>query len=299
MRKGISNIRRVDAAVSVFAPAKINLALKVTGRRADGYHLLESLVVFAHDLGDRIVATAADRLTLTVTGPHAANVPTGEENLVLRAAHALADARNTKPLAALTLEKHLPHGAGIGGGSADAAAAIKALAALWQVPPLSAAEALRLGADVPVCLCAPQPALMYGIGEDCRPLSGLPEFWLVLVNPGVVLSTPEVFGVFDRHHAGQITGLDPWPDAQCFDNVLDWLSRQGNDLTRYAEEMTEKISEILSGFNAMDVIEYSNMSGSGSTCWGLVRTREDAIAAAAGMRQKFPGYWVKTARISS
>ena len=299
MATGFRQTSRKPSTISVFAPAKINLALRVTGQRADGYHLLESLVVFAQDLGDLVSVSPADRLTLTVTGPLADGVPGDDQNLVLRAATALASARDIVPGAALTLDKHLPHGAGLGGDSSDAAAALKALAMLWQVPPLSASEALHLGADVPVCLTAPSAALMSGIGEDCRLLPALPDFWLVLVNPGVRLATPDVFKLHDQLYAGDNSGLDPWPNPLTFDDMLDWLQGHGNDLTRCAAELTGTIAEILDAFREHETTEDCDMSGSGSTCWGMFRTEAAANAAAAGMRQRFSDYWVKVTRISS
>ena len=178
-------------AVSEAASAKLNLCLHVTGRRGDGYHLLDSLVVFA-DVADRVSAAPGQGLSLRVTGPEGAGLGSEPDNLVLRAARSMGVTD-----AALLLEKHLPVAAGIGGGSADAAAALRALAR-WTGRPLpSDAEVLRLGADVPVCLSG-RPARMTGIGEGLTPLPPLPALWVVLVNPRVAVPTPQVFAALTR-----------------------------------------------------------------------------------------------------
>ena len=176
------------------APAKINLYLHVTGKRTDGYHLLDSLVVLA-DVGDQITATPSDILTLDYTGPFAKVLPPAKSNLVLHAAERLKDAFDVSAGAALKLNKALPVASGIGGGSADAAATLRALCALWDLDvlhPKVADLALSLGADVPVCLQG-QSAIMRGIGEDIRPIDHLPTLNLILINPGVEVSTPAVF----------------------------------------------------------------------------------------------------------
>ena len=178
------------------APAKVNLFLHVIGRRPDGYHLLDSLVVFA-GCGDCLTVRESDRLSLEVDGPFAAALTGEGDNLVLRAARALAHATGNKPRGLLRLTKNLPVASGIGGGSADAAAALRLLARHWGAAPAGDALALQLGADVPVCL-AGRPARMQGIGEILRPAPALPAFGLVLVNPAVAVSTPLVF----RAHPG-------------------------------------------------------------------------------------------------
>lgn len=169
------------------APPKVNLYLHVIGRRADGYHLLDSLAVFP-ELGDRLSVRPADALSLALGGPFAGAIEAGEGNLVIRAARALAAAHGLAPGAAITLEKRLPPASGMGGGSADAAAALRLLARLWEVP-LPEGLAPGLGADVPVCLAAPEPRLMAGIGERLAPPPPLPAFWIVLANPGVEVPT--------------------------------------------------------------------------------------------------------------
>ena len=173
---------------SEFAPAKVNLYLHVVGRRSDGYHLLDSLAVFA-GVGDRLTVSPSDRLTLSVTGPFAAGLADEADNLVLRAAQRLADRAGIAPTGTLALEKILPVASGIGGGSADAAATLRLLSRFWGLPTIGLAEiGIGLGADVPVCL-AGQPAIMSGIGDVLAPAPRLPELGIVLANPGVAVST--------------------------------------------------------------------------------------------------------------
>ncbi|WP_372834971.1 4-(cytidine 5'-diphospho)-2-C-methyl-D-erythritol kinase, partial [Puniceibacterium confluentis] len=170
-------------ATEVFAPAKVNLTLHVTGRRADGYHLLDSLVVFA-DIGDTVSVEASDRLSLAVDGPMAVGVPVDDSNLVLRAARFLNPERG----AAILLTKHLPAASGIGGGSSDAAATLRALSELWGVP--VPRDVLALGADLPVCM-APGAQRLAGVGDVLTPVPGLPDCDILLVKPGVSVATPQ------------------------------------------------------------------------------------------------------------
>lgn len=282
----------------VFAPAKINLALHVTGKREDGYHLLDSLVVFARDIGDKIEATTASDLTLAVTGPLSEGVPTDDSNLVMRAGRLLQGLRGVTSGAALTLEKHLPHGAGIGGGSSDAAAALKALADLWNVTPLTTTEALTLGADLPVCMTAPMPTRMSGIGEVLSPTANLPQLWLVLVNPGIHVDTGDIFTMLSEAYDTNSPALDPLPNALDTDSFALWLLEQQNDLTKCAAEIAPEIARIITTFwSTVDNID-SDMSGSGSTCWGLYESEADAQNAAAEMQQEFPDYWIRVSAIS-
>ena len=287
------------AEVTAFAPAKINLTLEITGKRADGYHLLSSLVVFAADIGDRIRISPADQLSLTVAGPLSAGVPTGEGNLVMRAARRLAKARGIRAGAAITLEKHLPHGGGIGGGSADAAATIKALAKLWNVAPLSTEDALALGADVPVCLIGPAPALMEGIGEVLHPLPPLPECWLVLINPGVEIPTPRVFALHaELYGESDYRRPDPWATAKDLEDLQIWLLGQRNALAKCAAELTGAVTAILEWLRTQEGCLDCDMSGSGSTCWGLFATEAEAQATAAAGQAQFPGHWIQPSRVA-
>lgn len=279
---------RSPRTVEVFAPAKVNLTLHVTGRRADGYHLLDSLVVFA-GVGDRIIAKAGGA-GLRVTGPRGAGVPQGPENLVARAA-ALFD----PPVAAgLTLDKHLPAASGIGGGSADAAATLAALASLSGQPLPPPEQVLRLGADVPVCL-AGRPARMRGIGENLTPVPALPPCWMVLVNPGVAVPTPEVFRRLERRDNTPMP--DPLPGWRDTADLADWLAAQRNDLECPARAIAPVIGTVLDRLEATPGCHLSRMSGSGATCFGVYASdaaaRQAAIAIVAGK----PQWWVAAAPV--
>jgi 4-diphosphocytidyl-2-C-methyl-D-erythritol kinase len=274
------------AALTAFAPAKVNLALHVLGRRDDGYHLLDSLVVFA-DVGDMLHAASAASLTLHLAGPFAAALADGADNLVLRAARALAAARGVGAGAHLTLEKHLPVASGIGGGSADAAAALRLLARLWGVAAADAALALTLGADVPVCL-AGRSARMGGIGEVLSAAPSLPACGLVLVNPGVAVATPAVF----RARGGAFSGpLDlpaaGWADAAAL--AAD-MARLRNDLEAPAVALAPPVGDVLAALRGVPEVMLARMSGSVATCFGLCASAAAARTAAARLAR--PGWWV-------
>lgn len=270
-----------------FAPAKINLHLHVTGRRADGYHLLDSLAVFA-GVGDHLAAEPADDLRLSLEGPFAEPLRQETDNLVLRAARALADHAGIPARAHLTLRKTLPIASGIGGGSADAAAAIRACAALWTLRPEQtdwAALAVRLGADVPVCLDS-RPARMGGIGEVLSAAPTLPECGLVLINPGVAVSTPEIFRARRGGFSSPATLPPSWPDSATMARDLAAL---GNDLTEAAVMLRPVIGEVLETLSALEGCRLARMSGSGATCWGLFDTPDQAERAAEHVDR--PGWW--------
>lgn len=269
-----------------FAPAKINLTLHVTGQRDDGYHLLDSLVVFA-GVGDTVSAAAAEYLCLSVTGQHAAGVPTDMSNLVLKAA-ALFSGRP----ASLTLDKNLPTASGIGGGSADAAAALRVLADLYNcdMPPASAI--LTLGADVPVCL-AGKPARMTGIGESLTPVALLPDFWLVLVNPGLAVSTPTIFRALRSRCNPPMPAVLPRFDG--LRDFVDWLAGQRNDLQPAAETVQPAITDVLRVIAATDGCLLTRMSGSGATCFGVFGDAASAANAAAQIAAIRPAWWTVSA----
>lgn len=266
-----------------FAPAKVNLALHVLGRRADGYHLLDSLVVFAA-VGDVLRAEPADALTLEVSGPFAAAL-FEPDNLVLRAARRLAETAGIVPRARLVLDKRLPVASGIGGGSADAAAALRLLARLWHLPPTPAELALALGADVPVCLDC-MAARMSGIGESLAPAPRLPPCGLVLVNPGVAVATADVFRVRTGPFSDPLALPAGWPGAAAM--AAD-LGRRGNDLEAPAVTLAPAIGTVLTALRALPGVLLARMSGSGATCFALFATAEEARAAAAGIAR--PGWW--------
>lgn len=270
------------------ARAKLNLCLHVTGRRSDGYHLLDSLVVFP-ELGDRVRVAPAGETSLTVTGPFAADLPTGPENLALRAA-ALYPAHPV----AIRLEKVLPVASGIGGGSADAAAALRAIAAATGAPLPGAADVLALGADVPVCL-ASRPARMRGIGEIIEPLPPLPDFWCVLVNPGVGSPTPEVFAALGHW---QNPALPPLPEVFAdAASLFAYLRATRNDLEAPAIGLRPVIRQCLDGIAATRGCALARMSGSGATVFGLYADEHGARAAEAALRAAEPGWWVAAAPV--
>lgn len=274
--------------VEGFAPAKVNLALHVTGRRADGYHLLDSFVVFAA-VGDRLRAEPAEHLTLEVTGPRAAGVPMDGTNLVLRAAAALGADRGAR----IVLDKHLPAAAGIGGGSSDAATALRVLAALWELPLPGDDAVLALGADVPVCL-AGHAARMRGIGERLDRLPDLPPAWLVLVNPGVSVPTGPVFDGLASRDNPPMPELRPWPDATA---LAEWLREARNDLEPPARMVAPAIGDVIDRLAATDGCLLSRMSGSGATCFGLFASPTGASAAARAMRRARPDWWIADAAV--
>jgi 4-diphosphocytidyl-2-C-methyl-D-erythritol kinase len=271
--------------VPAAAPAKINLYLRITGRRADGYHLLDSLVVFAA-AADALHAAPHDALSLDVGGPEAGSLAGEADNLVLRAARALAAATGRAPLAALTLRKHLPVASGIGGGSADAAAALRALNALWGTGLSKAAlraVGATLGADVPVCVES-RPARMQGIGEMLSEAPVLPPLGLLLVNPRLALPTPAVFGARVGGFSTPPTLPEAFADARA---LADWLRPLGNDLQDAAIGLCPAIAAVLAAISAQPGCLLSRMSGSGATCFGLFATAPEAAAAAA----RLPAEW--------
>lgn len=285
------------APVTVFAPAKINLYLHVAGRRPDGYHLLDSLIAFA-GIGDTIRAEPAERLSLSVDGPTAALLPEAGDNIVLMAARILADRAGVTTGAALHLTKRLPVAAGIGGGSADAAAALIALSRLWNVTlpePEMMALALALGADVPVCL-AGRPMAVSGIGERMVPAPTLPASWLVLVNPMEPLSTPAVFKARTGGFSGHAP-LETMPGDAA--GLACLLAERRNDLTAAATSLVPAIGEALALIAASPGCLLGRMSGSGATCFGLFASEPAANAAAAALKATRPGWWVTPAPLLS
>lgn len=272
------------------APAKINLTLHVIGRRADGYHLLDSLVVFTA-LGDRVTVAPAPALSLAVTGPQAAGVPTDDSNLVLRAARMLGG-----PAAAITLDKHLPTAAGIGGGSSDAAATLRALARLTRCAVPQAAEVARLGADLPVCL-EPRPRRMSGVGEVLTEAPPLPPIWLVLVNPGVALSTPAVFARLTDPLGRPMPAT--LPRCASAADLAVFLRMQRNDLEAAARQIAPKIGAVTEALTAQPGCLIARMSGSGATCFGVFADPLHAAGAARALSAAHPGWWVRDSGLYS
>lgn len=273
------------------APAKINLCLHVTGRRADGYHLLDSLVVFA-DVADRVTATPGAGLTLEIGGPEAAGLAGTDDNLVLRAARMMGVTE-----AHLHLWKALPVASGIGGGSADAAATLRALARLTGQPLPTAADVVSLGADVPVCLVG-RPMRMQGVGEGLSPLPPLPPLWLVLVNPRLPVATPAVFATLTRRDNAPVPDL-PAAALGSATALAAWLAGQTrNDLVAPALQVASVLAEVHRSLDATSDCLLARMSGSGGTHFGLYPTASTAEAAALSLAAAHPGWWVVAGQVT-
>lgn len=275
------------------APAKINLTLHITGQRPDGYHILDSLVVFA-GLGDQIEATLSRDLTLAVSGPFAAGVPTDGRNLVLKAAEALRSARGVTLGAAIRLTKALPHAAGLGSGSSDAAATLALLAQLWNVAPLADDDpaVLALGADVPVCRHAPAPVRMRGIGEDLSAAPTLPPCGLVLVNPGVAVPTAEVFRTLPSRNNPPMADI---PEGMDYAAFCGWLNTQRNDMLAPAAHIAPEIETALTQLRRHPLVGAAVMSGSGATCVALVPDMGAARRVSRAVQISHMGWWTAPA----
>lgn len=282
-----------SGSIRLTAPAKVNLYLHVTGRRADGYHLLDSLVVFTA-LSDELELAPADGISLAVHGAFAENAGLLDDNLVLRAARALAGAARIDLGVAAGLAKNIPAAAGLGGGSADAAAALRGLMRLWNIPPDTvdlAAIALELGADVPVCL-ARRSSFVGGVGEKVEAAPALPAAGLLLVNPGVALATPSVFA----GRRGRFSPPGRFEESPASAAALAALLRErGNDLAGAAISLAPVIADLLDALEAAPGCHLARMSGSGATCFGLFDDEAAAANAAGALRRD--GWWVHSTHI--
>jgi 4-diphosphocytidyl-2-C-methyl-D-erythritol kinase len=278
------------------APAKVNLALHVTGRREDGYHELESLVVFA-GVADEITARPAATDSLRVTGPFATQAGSGDANLVLRAVRAFRTRWPEHVATGLEIElvKNLPVAAGLGGGSADAAAMLRLLAMIGEGEIFLAelgAVALGLGADVPACLMS-RPCEVRGIGEIIHPLRDFPALHIVLVNPLVPVVTADVFRRLVSRQNPSMPTL-PQPLTRPAQLGL-WLAETRNDLEPAAMTLVPEIAALRQAIGARDGCILARMSGSGGTVFGLFGTQSQAHQAAHDLRDSHPGYWVAAA----
>jgi 4-diphosphocytidyl-2-C-methyl-D-erythritol kinase len=280
--------------ITAFAPAKVNLYLHVTGRRADGFHLLDSLVAFA-DIGDYVEAAPATGLSLQVSGPEAADLgPVGDDNLVLRAARLLADRAGIADGAALHLRKALPVAAGIGGGSSDAAAALRALKTLWQVSVSDRALvelAGRLGSDVPACLHGGGAIWVGGVGERLDSAGILPEAGILLANPRRPLPTHKVFAA-RRGPFRQTARFTPMPGD--IEGLAEALMLRRNDLTEAATLLVPEIGAVLDRLSCLPGVVLARMSGSGATCFALFRDSAVAAQAGAALAKAEPSWWSAT-----
>lgn len=279
--------------ITRFAAAKVNLYLHVGAPLADGRHPLDSLVVFAADAGDVLTASSAEGLSLAITGPFAATLSAGDDNLVMRAARLLSRHAGMSAAAAIHLEKNLPVASGIGGGSADAAAALHALNVLWKVNvgiDDLAALAAQLGADLPACVYG-RTAIMRGTGEETAP-TAFPALHAVLVNPGVEAATGAVYRAFDAMALGGAFAVADKPPADA-DAARYWLSRQRNDLETPARSVAPAIGEVLALLEAHAPDALVRMSGSGATCFALVDEASAAVALARAVSNARPTWWVR------
>jgi len=295
----VTDISRDGAGgLRIEAPAKVNLFLEITGRRADGYHTIDSLMGFL-DIADRVHLQPADALSLTMDGPHAGGAPPGEDNLAVRAVRLLEERAGRALPVAIHIEKIIPAGAGLGGGSADAAAVLRGMRSLCHLS-ISDDElgrlGLKLGADVPACL-ASVPVLVGGIGEDVQPAAAVPALHLVLVHPGVGLATPDVYAAYDLGHT----------DCACCHghermfmpiSEIDAIAQRRNDLEAAATELEPLVVSVLEQLSGTAGCQLARMSGSGTACFGIYGDRLMAERASAALQAAAPGWWVRPARLA-
>ena len=287
-------------AKAAFAPAKVNLYLHVGRPAPDGYHPICSLMAFA-DVGDEVTAYEAEALELSVNGPFARQLGEADDNLVLRAARALiAAARRPVAPFGLALTKRLPVAAGLGGGSSDAGAALRLLreALGFDIDDDAlAAVAAGLGADGPACLWG-RPVIAEGRGERLSPAPGLPMIDAVLVNPGVAVSTAEVYRAFDA--GGRFGEVEPPPAPEAFEDAVElaaWLAGRRNDLQGAAIAAAPEVGDVLETLGGEPECLLARVSGSGGTCFALCRNDYDAEGLAERIEALAPAWWVQRCRL--
>lgn len=274
------------------APAKVNLFLHVTGRRDDGYHLLDSLVTFT-DFGDELTFSPTDTLSFSCDGPYAQEIDS-TKNHILTAMQLFSDHCKTPTDLSIHLKKNIPVGAGLGGGSADAAAALRGLAQFWNTaPPEKTLHeiALSIGADVPVCLTS-RTSQMQGIGESLTPKQ-LPRLYLLLINTSDFIATKDIFANLELPHGRSVLEI---PDLPTYDDAITFLNMQQNDLTKPASHLHPHITQALCALKDIDTCDLARMSGSGATCFGIFKTREHANAAMDLLRTQYPDWWMCVTR---
>jgi 4-diphosphocytidyl-2-C-methyl-D-erythritol kinase len=296
---------------TVLAPAKVNLTLRIIGRRPDGYHELESLVAFA-PFGDRLTFWPGAPLDLEVSGPTAAGAGPLSDNLVLRAARALAERIDGLTLGRFALVKHLPAGAGLGGGSADAAAALRLIAKVNHLALDDARihDAARVtGADIPVCL-DPRPYVMRGIGEILSAPLALPSLGILIVHPGIAVPTAPVFRALGLAPGQRCAAAAPTPfpsppsgrengnEAPGRDALLEWLASERNDLEAAAIAIAPPIAEVLGVIAGLSGCRLARMSGSGSACFGLFDSAHEAMAVAQCLEAERPSWWARAGALN-
>jgi 4-diphosphocytidyl-2-C-methyl-D-erythritol kinase len=269
-------------AIATLAPAKVNLSLHVTGQRKDGFHLLDSLVTFV-DVGDRLAISRHDvGLTLEIDGNFANDVSV-HDNLVLKAGRMIMPADGG---ATFRLTKNIPVASGLGGGSGDAAAALRLGAEYWKRPLPGLQDQLKLGADVPVCLKG-ESVRMQGIGEKLTPIPQMPQLHMVLLNPGIPLATAEVFAALEKRNNPPMDTPPKKPG-----DLAKWLNHQRNDLQTTAVSLRPSIGDCLSALVHQGAI-LARMSGSGASCFGLFESAHLAEHAALAIEKSAPGWWVE------
>lgn len=280
----------IDQTISLTAPAKINLALHVTGRRNDGYHLLDSLVVFA-GFGDKISIRPAAIDSFHMSGPYGHALPADSSNLVLKARDSLRREFSEKGFpVAIKLEKHLPIASGIGGGSSDAAATLRALIDLWGIEissPNLTRLGLALGADLPMCLLG-KPLIARGIGEELEPIAKFPRLPILLANNGAAVSTPQVFGALKKRDN---SGLPVLPELQTISDVCAYLNGTHNHLFPATMELVPSLNDTMSALQSTQPL-LVRMSGSGATCFAIYQSDEAATAAALKLRATHPLWFI-------
>ncbi len=288
-------LKKLENKLTDIAPAKINLYLHITGKRNDGYHELDSLVVFP-EIGDNISIEKADGIELSSYGPFSDFLPSTSENIVIRAAKWLKAVANVKVGAKITLCKNLPVSSGVGGGSSDAATVISLLKRFWNVSldqNKLMKSALSLGADIPVCLKR-QSSYIGGVGEVLISPPTIPAFWLVLVNPGIPVETAKVFSSHSPNFS-PISRFNKSPkDAQ---SLAVLLSERKNDLENSAISLFPEIAEVLNSLANIPNILISRMSGSGATCFGLFEDPSSAKLAEQLLKEEHPAWWIKKTQL--
>ena len=275
--------------IKVTAHAKVNLTLHVVGQRANGYHELQSLVCKT-EFGDQIHLSPAADFSFHVIGPYASGIPVDESNLVVQAAKFMAQKHSKSLDCQIILEKNLPMASGIGGGSSDAAAVMRALSQYFSVPLPNVDELMTLGADIPVCMTTGL-TLMEGAGEDVTQLSAAPNWGVVLVNPNVGVSTPAVFNALNSKRN--------LPMQDVAENCVDiaWLGDQRNDLDPPAMAIVPEVGAVVDAISAAPHCQMARMSGSGATCFGVFADIKHANAAAERLQRAHPDWWVVSTKI--
>ncbi|MEN3930391.1 4-(cytidine 5'-diphospho)-2-C-methyl-D-erythritol kinase [Microvirga sp. W0021] len=282
-----------------FAPAKINLSLHVCGRRSDGYHDIESLVAFASE-GDGLTLVQGEALALEITGPFAFDLQATDDNLIFKAVKALQKYKSNLRLGTFHLEKRLPVSSGIGGGSTDAAAALRLIAQINNIPfsdPDLIRAASETGADVPVCL-ETQARIMRGIGDHLEAPVQLPRISVLLINPGISVSTPAVFSALGLEKGQQYRSADAMQlpvVIKTQEQLISLLMQTENDLQAPAISQCPKIAKVLNALEALSGCEFARMSGSGATVFGIFDNFDHAESAAASVSAQHPHWWAKPA----